>query len=115
MTFNIHNERLTTGQFLSLENRILADISEARSNPHGFSVNIAGDLNVPPPGSEKRKLDEPSAEGPAENTAQRPYYRRWANIFAQLTEITTDAHTYFNSNFNYGYIGPYFYVSAEIS
>ena len=32
VTFNIHNERLTSSQFLSPENRILAEIVEARSN-----------------------------------------------------------------------------------
>ena len=91
VTFNVHNERLTPCQFLTLENRILLDIAEAKANPHRFSMNIAGDLNVPPPGSDKRKLDTPSAEGPAEASPRelhqhRPFYNRWANIFAQLTK-----------------------------
>ena len=46
-----------------------------------------------PPGSDKRELDIPSAAGPAGTHTQRRYYRRWANIFAQLTESTTGAHT----------------------
>ena len=80
VTFNIHNERLSAEEFRSLESRISADISEAKSNPHSFSVNIAGDLNIPPPGSEKRNLDKPSAEGPVENTSLSLYWR----IFLKL-------------------------------
>ena len=75
------------------------ELAEAKANPRRFSMNVAGDLNVPPPGSDKRKLDTPSAEGPAdvlprELHTHRPFYHRWANIFAQLTEIATDAHTH---------------------
>ena len=98
VTFNVHNERLTPAQFLDLENRILADVAEAKAFPHRLSVNLVGDLNVPPPGSAKRQLDKPSAEGPAaaepELHCHRPYYHRWACIFSQLTEIDTDVHTH---------------------
>ena len=71
----------------------------AKANPHEFSINVVGDINVPPPGSDKRKLYTPSAAGPAaavpaELHSHRPYYHRWANILFQLTEIATDAHTH---------------------
>lgn len=85
--------------FLRLENQIPLDLAEAKANPHRFSTNIAGDLNFPPPGSDERKLDTPSAEGPADALPRelhqhRPFYHRWANIFAQLKEIVTDSHTH---------------------
>ena len=103
VTFNIHNEKLSPGQFLRLEQNILKDTALALASPHNFTVNVVGDINVPPPGSEKRKLDSPAAvptsAGPpavvaAELLSSRPYYQRWAHIFSGLTEIATDAHTH---------------------
>ena len=64
VTFNVYNERLTPAQFLCLEKRIQLDLAKAKANPHRFSINLVGDLNVPPPGSDKRKLDTPSADRP---------------------------------------------------
>ena len=64
VTFNVHNERLTPAQFLCLENRIQLDLAEAKANPHRYSIKLVGDLNVPPFGSDKRKLDTPTADGP---------------------------------------------------
>ena len=96
VTFNIHNEKLTPAQFLCLENRILEDTALAEANPHQFSINLVGDINVPPPGSDERKLDSPaalptsvgpSATEPAELHSHRPFYHRWAYIFPQLIEI----------------------------
>ena len=66
-------------------------------------MNLVGDLSVPPPGSDKQKLDKPSAEGPAAAApadlhSYRPFHNRWANIFSQLTEIATNAHTHLTTD-----------------
>ena len=90
VTFNIHDEKLAPAQFLCLENRILDDTASAKANPHQFSVSLVGDINVPPPGSDKREIDSPaagptsvgpSAAEPAELHSHRPFYHRWAYIF----------------------------------
>ena len=101
VTFNVHNERLTSSQFLCLENRILLDIAGAKANPHRFSMNIAGDLNVPPPGSDERKLDTPSAEGPA---AASPREMHTPPLLPQVGQ-------YFLPTYRdrYGRTHPYFY------
>ena len=92
--FNIHNEQLTPAQFFILDKRILEDLELANANPHEYSVNLVGDLNIPPPGSVKRKLDSPSAASQSNAAAYRPFYDRWANLFCSMTEIATDAHTH---------------------
>jgi endonuclease/exonuclease/phosphatase family metal-dependent hydrolase len=98
VTFNIHNEHLSAAQFGVLEARILADSLEAAAAPHLFSLNLVGDFNIPPPGTQKRKLDAPAGPAPPSTATHfRPFYERWTRIFADLHEIATDGHTHINT------------------
>ena len=99
-SWGAHNHGISLQQFLAFEAVISKQIQLCKRFPETRFLSFNSDLNLRPPGTEPRRLDQPCPRMPGAHLHRkpppRPLEKRWQCLLQTMVEVSTPTHTHIN-------------------